>query len=325
MKIDKFDILIDFLVKKNNTSILNTFFLNFFFEEKINIYLKNNSAHSNLPVLDNFNQYNDFFFQNLFYFKNSIYKSFLYLRRSSFINFFIENMIDVPICFKKTKSVKFKNFELPALKFTNLLMRKGKKEKMLKLLFTTFFFFFNYLKNNLFFKSIFFKNWLEMYLTLTNIFLKNFSNQHQSFPISVSSQIMYNNFIHNNEKIAYTSFFIKNFFLKHISNLKPIFGYFIYNVDKNIRKFSRGKSGKYTFIWKYIAPYKRLYVAFRWILKDIKFNSNKTMTKRLFETFFLLLFNLENSFSFKSKTYSYNYVFKNFKKTLMVSLKTINK
>jgi hypothetical protein len=59
---------------------------------------------------------------------------------------------------------------------------------------------------------------------------------------------MYNNFITNNEKTPQISFFIKNFFLKKISNLKPVFGYFIYNVDKNIRKYSRGKSGKYTFI-----------------------------------------------------------------------------
>jgi hypothetical protein len=59
---------------------------------------------------------------------------------------------------------------------------------------------------------------------------------------------MFNNFIFNNEKTAYPSLFIKNFFLEKISNLKPIFGYFIYNVDKNIRKYSRGKSGKYTFI-----------------------------------------------------------------------------
>jgi ribosomal protein S7 len=67
-------------------------------------------------------------------------------------------MIDVPICFKKTKSIKFKNFELPLLKFTNLLMRKGKKEKMIKTLFLAFFSFIHFLKTNFFFKSILFKN-----------------------------------------------------------------------------------------------------------------------------------------------------------------------
>jgi len=33
-----------------------------------------------------------------------------------------------------------------------------------------------------------------------------------------------------------------------ISPISPIFSYYIYSVDKNIRKFSRKKSGKYTFI-----------------------------------------------------------------------------
>ena len=312
-------------LKKNNSFIYNLSLLNFYFEHGQSWKLKNNSYYLNLTALNNFSCNNLFFFQNIFYFKSSIYQSFLYLRKSSFINFFIQNMIDVPICFKKTKSVKLKNFELPVLKFTNLLMRKGQKEKMLNILFSSFFLFFNFLKKNLFFKSILFHNLFEIYSALTNIFLTNRSDNHSLFSVVSASQITYNNFILNNEKISYSSFFIKNFFLQKISNLKPVFGYFIYNVDKNIRKYSRGKSGKYTFIWKYISPYKRLYVSFKWILKDIKFNSSKTVSKRLFETFFLLLFNFENSFSFKSKIYSYNYVFKNFKKTLMLSLRTTTK
>ena len=36
-----------------------------------------------------------------------------------------------------------------------------------------------------------------------------------------------------------------------------LFSFYIYKVDKQIYKNSRGKSGKYTFVWKYLAPYKR--------------------------------------------------------------------
>jgi hypothetical protein len=157
-KFDEFDEFNDFLTTKNNASIFNIFYFNFYFETNVNLRFKNNSSYANLIKLDNFSRDNILFFQNTFYFKNSIYKAFSYLHSSSFIDFFIENMIDVPICFKKTKSLKFKNFELPLAKFNNLLMRKGKKEKMLNILFSTFFSFFNYLKNNLFFKPIFFKN-----------------------------------------------------------------------------------------------------------------------------------------------------------------------
>jgi hypothetical protein len=52
----------------------------------------------------------------------------------------------------------------------------------------------------------------------------------------------------NNEKIVNNSFFLKNYLYFLISKISPVFSYFIYSVDKNIRKFSRGKSGKYTFI-----------------------------------------------------------------------------
>jgi hypothetical protein len=57
-------------------------------------------------------------------------------------------MIDVPICFKKSKSLKYKNFELPFLKFINLLMRQGKKEQITTYTLQTLFTFFNFLKFN---------------------------------------------------------------------------------------------------------------------------------------------------------------------------------
>jgi hypothetical protein len=66
----------------------------------------------------------------------------LYLKNSSFIFFFINNLIDVPVCFKKSPSLKRKVFELPLLKFTNFLMKKGKREQTLKFFFTSYEKFF---------------------------------------------------------------------------------------------------------------------------------------------------------------------------------------
>ena len=51
-------------------------------------------------------------------------------------------MIDVPICFKKSPSLKNKNFELPLLKFINYLMKKGKKEQTTRMLFNAFRIYF---------------------------------------------------------------------------------------------------------------------------------------------------------------------------------------
>jgi hypothetical protein len=89
------------------------------------------------------------FIQNLdesFIEPESIENQFLYLRKSSFISFFIDNMIDVPICFKKSNSLRTKNFELPLLKFTNYLMRQGKRDKATSVFFQALRFFIKNLK-----------------------------------------------------------------------------------------------------------------------------------------------------------------------------------
>jgi hypothetical protein len=42
--------------------------------------------------------------------------------------------------------------------------------------------------------------------------------------------------------------YTKNILFRYLNMISPVFTFFIYNVDKNIRKYSRGKSGKHTFI-----------------------------------------------------------------------------
>lgn len=61
-----------------------------------------------------------------------IFSTFLFLRQSTITSFFSTNLIDMPICFKKSKSLYSKTFELPLLKFTNLIMRGGAREQVIK-------------------------------------------------------------------------------------------------------------------------------------------------------------------------------------------------
>jgi len=77
-------------------------------------------------------------------------ENFLHLRHLSFISFFINNMIDVPVCFKKSISLRRRIFELPILKFSNVLMRKGHREQIVKVLLSSFFKFFNELRKEKF-------------------------------------------------------------------------------------------------------------------------------------------------------------------------------
>lgn len=311
-----------------NYSFNNFYFLlnNLFFNQKINsLFVSNfsvlnfkNKFFSNefktiLPVKFNYNE-ND----------NTFLTDYLYIRNSSFIKFFINNMIDVPICFKKSYSLKTKNFELPILKFSNFLMKQGKKEKIIRLLFSAFRFFFKNIKldNSKSNELIF--SWFSIYLFISNTFniTKKNENKFLNFKFENMLNLNFSSILNDNNKNINTSFFIKNYLFFLLSKVSPIFSYFIYSVDKNIRKYSRGRSGKYTFIWKFIAPYKRTNLSIRWIIKDIKFDQNKTFNLRLIKTFENLLISPEKSFSWKSKVFSHNYVFKNFRKTLMSSLRT---
>lgn len=328
--------------------------------QTINFSLLTFLPNSNYNNLNYFFMYDNFIFNRFYYFKtisnlnynsNTLLKNndsdftknfptflqsnnkdysfiynFMFLKNSSFINFFLSNMIDVPICFKKSHSLKTKNFELPFLKFSNFLMKEGKKNKIIKILFTSFRIFFNSIKNyklkindNIF-------SWVKFF-TITNSFSfnsfsSNFKSSNMFLETSLNSN--YSNNFNNINKSSDLSFFVKNFFYSLLSKVSPIFSYFIYSVDKNIRKYSRGKSGKYTFIWKYVAPYKRIKLSMRWIVKDIKFYQSQKFNDRLVKTFENLLINHEKSFAWKSKIFSHNYVFKNYKKSLMSSLRTIS-
>lgn len=196
------------------------------------------------------------------------------------------------MCLQKSKSLKRINFELPILKFCNFLMKKGKKEKIFKFFFKSF--------------RLFDENFLKEMKEKDNFFF--FINNQNLFNIST--------------KNLSNKFFIKNIINKTIIKINPIFSYFIYNVDKNIKKFSRGKSGKYVFIWKYIAPYKRNYVSMKWLIKEIKFNNDKLFYNRIKKLFLMFSSNPELTFAWKSKNFSHNYVFKNFKKNLLTNFLT---
>jgi hypothetical protein len=59
---------------------------------------------------------------------------FEFLANSTFVSFFRSNLIDIPRCFKITKSMRRPKNEIMLLKLNNYLMRGGKRHKTLNLL-----------------------------------------------------------------------------------------------------------------------------------------------------------------------------------------------
>jgi len=199
-------------------------------------------------------------------------------------------------------------------------MSAGKKEQILVTLLSSFFNFLNTLRqstNNFLEQNL---TWFE-YFNLINQF---FDNKNNNWNYNFKNKgFFFPNYSINFNKFVNFNLNVKSIFLKKVQTILPIFTFFIYNVDKNIRKFSRGKSGKYTFIWKYVAPYKRPYISLKWLIKDIKFNSNHKLFDRLTDTFLKLTKDPKASFAWRSNTFAHNYVFKNLKKTLMTTSRTV--
>lgn len=63
----------------------------------------------------------------------------------------------------------------------------------------------------------------------------------------------------------------------------------------------------------------------RLFAKELKFRGERQFFERFLGSINVLENDFKNSFVYQSKTFSHNYVFKNFKKTLLISLKTISK
>jgi hypothetical protein len=71
-----------------------------------------------------------------------------HIKKNSFISFFVDQLIDVPICFKKSKSLRFKHTELMLIKLINFLMKKGDKEHTTRTVFRAFHLFFHKRRND---------------------------------------------------------------------------------------------------------------------------------------------------------------------------------
>lgn len=79
----------------------------------------------------------------------------------------------------------------------------------------------------------------------------NYINKESSLknPITLLNfPYLYNNYIESEHFFTNPDMHFKSNLLKLLTPMAPIFSFFIYSVDKNVRKFSRGKSGKYMFV-----------------------------------------------------------------------------
>ena len=249
----------------------------------------------------------------------SVANHFQFLRQSTITSFFMASMVDMPVCFKKSKSLYSKTFEIPLLKLSNILMRAGLRGKTMAAVTLSFTRCFHDVMGMT--QQENFITWQGLYGILLSTRLTSaggFGNTTLSLESDLSPQhkVKDGGYVFNN------SYFLKTLLFERLEKYAPLFSFYIRKVDKSVRKNSRGKSGKYTVIWKYVPVYKRLYVNIRWLLRDLKFQKLKTFTERLTKVLETFLLTPHLSFVCKLRRFTHFFVFKHHKKSLLKTLRS---
>jgi hypothetical protein len=239
----------------------------------------------------------------------------------NFKSFFKGISIDTPRCFSNSHSLKRDINKYDVYKLNNYSMRSGKSLKTYLLLLralqsaqAT-----NYAET---FTSKGLTSWMVIYNLLNNINISSgYSRLSDNLRVSGPHERAINEL-----GIEYNN--LNDHRLKLIDNLKvlePMFLFYIYKVDKNIYKNSRGRSGKFTFLWKYIAPYKRRHIVMSWLMKEVKMQPGRDFYSRLSNVITNVVNNPNSSFISRVRKFSYNYVYYNCRKTLAETYRTSTK
>ena len=251
-----------------------------------------------------------------------IHNKYEHLSSLTFYEFFSEHQIDIPSCFKKSHSLLMPQRELTLISFITYFMRHGLKLKTQNLFISSLQKFFSlYLSPNYNTSPI---SWKFIYSTLQNSFYTD-SKVYSNVLHYTNQTINYNHYLNISSKNISNHSNVFSLLYKNILNFLPLFSFYIYKVDKKIFKNTRGKSGKFTFIWKFLTPYKRLNWAMYWLSKEIKLKSGKTLHSRLQTLFSDILFNPHSTWVYKVKRFSYNYVYRNCRSTLAENYRTSTK
>lgn len=248
---------------------------------------------------------------------------FWYLKKRSFTSFFRESNVDVPICFRKNISIRKPINEIKLLKFTNYVMRDGKRSQTFKILTSALHKQYESVThlNDRVLKTT--QSWKTVFLLLN--FQNKFNSKSLLFP-EVSEELMaYNHVISPITKSIESAWDFNKWLFKNVYNLLPMFSFYIYKVDKKIFKNTRGKSGKFTFIWKYITSYKRMFLVMHWLVKELRLKPGRTLRERLISLVETITTSPKSTWMYRVKKFSHNYVYRNSRNTLAEHYRTVTK
>ena len=165
-------------------------------------------------------------------------------------------------------------------------------------------------------------SWKDFYLLFTNLRLRE---SYKQFSFDKNEVTTFGNTQGPLYKDILTCWYNHRILFQNIHDLLPVFCFYIYKVDKQIFKNTRGRSGKYTFIWKYVTQYKRPQLAMSWIMKELRITPGRTLPDRLMSLLRNFIFSHRKTWVWRVKKFSHNYVYRNCRFTLAESYRTVTR
>lgn len=240
----------------------------------------NSAKTSKLHELKNFNTHSS----------TSLRSDFQYLTFNLFNLFFTGVGVEIPKPIIKLQTLHNPINQVNTYKFTNYLSRHGNFLKSLTQVNLAWNAYINIFTS----KTNFSHKWLVITLLLTKLNVWSFFTNQQG---------------NNNTTL-------KNILTSFIKKTQPIFTLYTYKINKAVYKNTRGKSGKFMFVWKYVPVYKRLFIVSTWLLKELRVLPYREIKTRLTKLMFNMVRTPTQTWNYRIKTFSHNYVYRSCRKTL---------
>ena len=242
------------------------------------------------------------------------------------VSFFTSQLVDIPQSFRKSKSLYSDSMSTPNLRIITMLMRHGRKTYTSKLYSHSLLALTSQIINNNSLTSEI-RTWRTCYNIFTNVLVTGptpvtaTSTFNRSLP-KLYAVDKFNQPYDSLKTETNIDHWVYNLVSEELSKYIPLFSFYVRKVDKMKRKHSRGKSGKYSIIWKYVPKYKRFITVLRWLVRDVRFQKSRTFSERLLRSLESLLFDKTSHLIYKLRNFVHFYVFQNYRKTLLRTLKS---
>ena len=124
---------------------------------------------------------------------------------------------------------------------------------------------------------------------------------------------------YNTTQSAYSIFY------RNIKIIEPMYNFYVYRVAKKIYKNTRGKSGRYTFIWKYVSPYKRVYATYYWLLRELGLRTERRLKDRLRSLISSLMLYPTSLWAARVGQFALRYTYRHCRLTLAETYRSVSK